>query len=497
MELREYQSKLIEESRQALGKTQRLLIVAPTGAGKTLVMAHKLRNFIEKGGSSSAVYVVHRRQLVEQTAAVLEKNGVPNGIVMAGYNTDYNNRVFVMSRDTYLRRRDWINLGRVSLLIFDEAHIGIDAQRRIAESLEAQYVLGYTATPITLNGPGMGSLYRGMVHGPGYMQLIELGHLVPTRWLVAKELDTSGLRVSRSTGDFVQEDVVNLVKGEVLADLYSVYAEHAGKRNVIFAPSVDIASTIAARLGSMGYRAAAIDWSTPSRERKRILQGFKNGVIEALVNVDVFSEGWDEPLVDTIILANPTKSLARHIQRIGRGMRPAPGKVYIRVIDLVGALRMHGTPEDIEGWELEEQRNPKEKPRIVPAVKRRGLCPRCKREMRGPVCECGFRADYIPTPADLTVVGRYVIEEHRGPREWTEDDKRLFYLQLLFYARKHNKKDGMAAHMYREKFGEWPPFKWRDYTPVPLTRDVEKYIKRRWIIWSKANSKPLWNMMKR
>lgn len=497
MGLREYQSRLIEESRQALGKSQRLLIVAPTGAGKTLIMAHKLQRFLEKGGNGSAVYVVHRRQLVEQTSGVLKANGVPNGIVMAGYNADYSSRVFVMSRDTYFRRRDWINLGQVSMLIFDEAHIGVDAQRRIAENLEAPFVLGYTATPITLSGPGMGSFYRNLLLGPTYMELIELGHLVPTRWLVAKELDTSGLRVSRSTGDYVQEDVVRLVRGEVLADLYSVYAEHAGRRNVIFAPSVDIASTIAARLGSMGYRAAAIDWSTPQRERQRILAEFKAGTIGALVNVDVFSEGWDEPLVDTIILANPTKSLARHIQRIGRGMRPAPGKLYVRVIDLVGALRMHGAPEDIEGWELEEQRDPKQKTQGGSPVKRRGLCPRCKREMKGPVCECGFRADYIPTPTDLTVVGRYVVEEQRGPREWTEEDKRLFYLQLLFYARKYGKKDGWAAHAYRERFGDWPPFAWRDYTPVPLTVDVEKYIKRRWILWSKASSKPLWNMRKR
>jgi len=489
--LRPYQQDLVERARKRVAAgAKRLLIVAPTGAGKTHILAHNMLSFLEKRRDGVALYVVHRRQLVEQTHALLTRLGLPATIVMAGYETDWSKRVFVVSRDTWNRRRDFLNFGEVPLLVFDEAHIGINSQKRIVKALEPEVVLGYTATPVSLSGPGMGALYQDIVVGPTYLDLIADGHLVPTRW-VSVQLDTSDLKVSKLTGDFVIDDVVRLVKGQVLADLYEAYGEYARERTVVFAPTVDIAWTVAARFGEMGIPAAVLDWATPPGERHRILRGFREGRIKIIVNVDVLSEGWDEPLVDTVILASPTRSLARYLQRVGRGMRPAEGKSEVLVIDLVGSLYMHGPPEDITGWTLEPERPDRRKPVGSDLVKRRGLCPMCKEEMKANPCpNCGFRASYRPAQADLEVIGARLgmVDEVDS-----ETLRVSFYRQLLGIARTYGKKDGWAAHAYREKYGEFPPFSWKALGPMEPGPKAQRWARRMFIKWAKR--RPLWQSM--
>ena len=489
--LRPYQQDLVERARRKVAAgAKRLLIVAPTGAGKTHILAHNMLSFLERRKDGVALYVVHRRQLVEQTHALLTRLGLPATIVMAGYDTDWSRRVFVVSRDTWNRRRDFLNFGEVPLLIFDEAHIGVNSQKRIVEALEPEVVLGYTATPISMSGPGMGALYQDIVVGPTYLDLIAEGHLVPTRW-VSVQLDTSDLKVSKLTGDFVIDDVVRLVKGQVLADLYEAYGEYARERTVVFAPTVDIAWTIAARFGEIGIPAATLDWATPPNERHRILRDFREGRIKIIVNVDVLSEGWDEPRVDTVILASPTRSLARYLQRVGRGMRPAEGKAEVLVIDLVGSLYMHGPPEDIKGWTLEPARPDRRKPVGSNLVKRRGLCPMCKEEMKTNPCpNCGFRASYMAEVRDLEVIGTRIglVDEVD-----TELIRVSFYRQLLGIARTYGKKDGWAAHAYREKYGEFPPFSWKNLGPMEPGPEAQRWARRMFIKWAKR--RPLWQSL--
>jgi len=484
--LRSYQNKLVEQARQKVAAgAGRLLIVAPTGAGKTHILAHNMLSFLERRKDGVALYVVHRRQLVEQTHALLTRLGLPATIVMAGYATDWSRRIFVVSRDTWIRRQKEISFDSVPLLIFDEAHIGINSQKRIVEALKPEVTLGYTATPVSMSGPGMGALYRDIVVGPTYLDLIAGGNLVPTRWVSAR-LDTSGLRVSRLTGDFVTDDVVRLVRGQVLADLYEAYGQYARERTVVFAPAVDIAWTIAARFGEMGICAAVLDWSTPTHERHRILSGFSEGRIKVIVNVDVLSEGWDEPRVDTIILASPTRSLARYLQRVGRGMRPADGKSEILVIDLVGSLYMHGPPEDIDGWQLEPERPDRQKPVGSDLVKRKGICPVCHNEMRTNPCpSCGFQASYRPSQVDLEVIGAKLAMVDEMEID-SEAFKVSFYRQLLGFARARNKKDGWAAHAYRDKYGEFPPFSWRELGPLEPGPEAQRWAKRMFIKWAKS-----------
>ncbi len=418
---------------------------------------------------------------------------MPATIVMAGHRTNFSKRIFVVSRDTWERRKGHLDFGPVGLIIFDEAHIGISAQKRIVEHLEPDVVLGYTATPVSTSGPGMGAMYEELVQGPSYGDLILEGHLVPTRYVAAR-LDTSGLRVG-SDGDYMTKEVVELVRGQVLADLYDAYGQYARERTVIFAPSVEIAWTIAARFGEMGVRAAVLDWATKPPVRREILSEFREGRIKVIVNVDVLSEGWDEPRVDTIILASPTRSLARYLQRVGRGMRPSPGKSDVLVIDLVGSVYEHGTPEDIEGWELEEERpNRKVNRPGHTLVKRKGLCPMCRAEMKDNRCKvCGFEAAYIPKPRELEVVGGKLEALWDSPLFHTEEVRQSFYRQLLGVARMYGKKDGWAAHAYKERYGEWPLWEWKELGPLMPSDDALRWT--RYLFIRFAKKRPVWGSM--
>lgn len=475
--------EIIESARNAVrnGK-KRILIVAPTGAGKTRILAEKARLSAERG--KVVLYIVHRRQLVEQTSAVFSRLGIPHSVIMAGYETDFSERIFIVSRDTWTRRgmHGGFPPDEVGLILYDEAHIAVERQRLIAEKYDRAVVVGYTATPTTLTGLPLGEFYEELIQGPNYVELQRMGFLVPGRYIVPKTLDMEGVRVSKSTNDYVAEDVQRVVKGQVLGDLWDALRQYGNGRTIIFLPSVDIAHSVASELGAAGYPAATLDWSTPDRERTRILEDFRNGRIMALCNVDVLSEGFDEPTVQTIILASPTRSTARYLQRVGRGMRPAPGKAFVTVVDMANQILEHGIPEDYEAWELErgnrKTRNNNNTGGIHFAKTR--VCQACGESFKGSrACpKCGWEVPRRYLPAELEVIPADFTELNIQYRDPIEQQKR-FYRALLEYARYKGWKDGWAAHMYRTRYGSWPPFAWRN-EDIDIPRDWRD-VARRWI----------------
>lgn len=443
-------------------------MVAPTGAGKTHILAHQIRAFIQGNPDpgATAIYVVHRRELVRQTHTVLHRLGVPSAVLMAGEDIDWSKRVFVISRDTLWRRKAFAKLRRVSLVIFDEAHIGVKKQKEIVRMVNPKVVLGYTATPISLSGPGMGALYETLVQGPTYQELIKEDYLVPTRFIPYEpSLELLNLPLGPD-GDYKLQEVIRLLRrGQVLEDPLKAYRKHIapGEPTIWFAPSVEIAEETARRLRDGGITAETISWRTPEEERKRIIQAFKAGKIKVLTNVDVFSEGWDAPEVRAIVLANPTRSLARYLQRVGRGMRPAPGKTYVKIVDLVGSVFLHGLPEAIEGWDLEPARVDRLADGLYAVVKRKPLCPKCRSRLREWGCpSCGWR------PMPQYAQSWYEILRGRLTNEIAilDERRKLFYAGLLYYCKKHGKSWRFASSLYKERFGISPPEEWR-WTVTP------------------------------
>ncbi len=438
-ELRPYQRALVEGIREAFTKTSRVLAVLPTGGGKTLVAAHIMRAALEKGRRVLAV--AHRRELVgqlraglaqalglspEEVPAYLPGEKVPEGAPFA-----------VGSIQTLARR----GAGRWDMVVVDEAHhLPADTYQDIVRG--GRWVLGFTATPVRADGRGLGEHFGALVQGPTISELIALGYLVPPRYLVPEEggWDTSRLPVRG--GDYAPREVEALAR-EVRLEVKVVeaYLEHLkGRPTVIFAAGVEHGRELAVRLRKAGVRAAFLDGETPLQERQEALGAFKRGDLEVLVNVALFTEGYDEPRISGILLARPTKSLGLYLQMIGRALRPFPGKADTLVVDATGVnYRAFGPVEAYTRWTLT-------KDEVSPEAVR------------------ASSSSSAPRRAGVRVVEGTGRLKEVSPEELGE--RKAFYLGLLWYARQRGFRDGWAYYRYLERFGEKPLWAWREEEPA-------------------------------
>jgi len=439
-----------------------VLITSPTGSGKTRILAYKLQAAQNMG--FVAWYVVHRRQLVHQTSRVLTDLGIPHTKVMAGEETTHEHGIYVISRDTYTRRKAWINIGSPALIVFDEAHIALKIQAEIAADFPRAVVVGYTATPTTMKGPAMGDVYQTLIQGPTYTELIKDGYLVRPEYWEAVRVDTSQFEVSRATGDYVQSGLERwLKKGEVIGSAVDAWHRIAAdKATVIFAPGVAASKHVAHEFYKAGVPAAHIDWSTPEEERNRYLGMLADGRIKVVVNADLLSEGYDMPQMEAVMFLAPTKSPARYLQRLGRALRRHPGKEKAIVIDHAGVLREHGLHTDWEEWELEHRKTrakkKKEKAKLTSA--KSIVCPGCGYVFEASsICpQCGFRLTHSEDKKPLIELPGEVRKATGG---FDEADAKRFYSELLAVAATKGYKPGWAAHAYEKKYKRYPRREWK------------------------------------
>jgi DNA repair protein RadD len=142
--------------------------------------------------------------------------------------------------------------------------------------------------------------------------------------------------------------------GRIVGDCIEQYRQHADHRPAIaFCVSIKHAEDVAVRFRSAGYRAVCVHGGTPKDERDAAIAGLADGSVEVLTSCDLISEGLDVPVVGAVILLRPTKSLVLYIQQVGRGMRPAPGKDALIVLDHVNNTLVHGLPDLERCWTLD------------------------------------------------------------------------------------------------------------------------------------------------
>src|SRR5262249_15296332 len=144
-----------------------------------------------------------------------------------------------------------------------------------------------------------------------------------------------------------------------------------GGRALVFVWSLVASEALAQAFTDAGTPAAHVDGDTPAAERARAMAAFRAGDLRVLCNVDLFGEGLDVPAVDAVFLLRPTDSLGLYLQQCGRGLRPAPGKPFVRIFDHIGNWTRHGLPDEARAWSLDGQ--PKQK-KAEPAGRR---CARC------------------------------------------------------------------------------------------------------------------------
>jgi superfamily II DNA or RNA helicase len=446
------------------------------------------------------LFLVHRRELVQQASRKLYDVGLDHGIIAAGFPVRSDQLVQVASISTLHRRavRSCIMLmPEAELLVIDEAHHGLARTwRRIIDAYPDTTVLGLTATPCRADGRGLGTLFESLVECPGIRELIEQGYLVPTRVFAPTKPDLEGIRTI--AGDFDEEQLEQrLDKPVLVGDIVTHWHRLAARlRTVVFAISRAHAVHLRDEFARSGVVACYLDGDTPAQERDSILANLKKGTIEVVVNVGVLSEGWDQPQVQCIVLARPTKSFGLYRQIVGRGLRPAPGKDHLLVLDHAGATHMHQPVETDVIWTLSE----KERARPAPptgggsgASRRLVDCPECSAIFwQAQACPaCGWRR---------RIAARAVVEVQDGDlvllqggrahkAAYTDLDKRNFHRQLLAIRNERGYQRGWVAHTYRKKFEAWPPGGWGDDEPLPPSNEVRAYARSRLIAYQRGRQK--------
>jgi DNA repair protein RadD len=333
------------------------LIVLPTGAGKSLVIAALARETLAETPLARVVIVTHSRELVAQNFSELTRAWpeAPAGIFSAGLRRrEAGAQVLVCGIQSVADRLDAV--GPRDLVIVDEAHlIPRAAETRYGRFLAGlrrrtpgMRVAGFTATPYRLDSgrldEGPHRLFSAIAYEADTFDLIRQGFLAP---LVSKatltQLDVSG--VGRRAGDYSPGELEAAVNRDAITRAaVAELAEYGRSRRAWLAFCAGLAHAEAVRdaVRAEGYPCETVSGETPRRERDRIVAAFRSGHIRCLTSVGVLGTGFNVPEVDLVALLRPTRSTGLYVQQVGRALRCAPGKTDALILDYAGLVRMHG-----------------------------------------------------------------------------------------------------------------------------------------------------------
>lgn len=385
MQLRSYQTDIIERTRAEMKAGHKsILIQAPTGAGKTALTVEMLRSASEKGMRS--IFINHRRELIRQSSKAFAKVNVHHGIISANFQPDPRALIQVASIQTLQHR-----IGKIAEPIFfvwDECHhVAAGSWEKIFRMFPDAFHVGLSATPIRLDGQGLGKFFSVMVEGPSVAWLIEHGFLSKYRLIVPKGISTQGLHTRM--GEFVHDELVNLVnKPSITGNAIREYEKKcAGRRALGFAVSIEHSKYVVSQFNARGIPARHVDGDTPSDERDETLHDFQEGRVKIVFNCQLFGEGVDLPAVEGLIDLAPTLSLSSAMQRWGRVLRTHPGKECAIILDHAQNVIRHGLPDEERDWYLHGDGYKKKKDEPNLSVK---VCPQCfaAQPARNAACEC-------------------------------------------------------------------------------------------------------------
>jgi len=367
MKLRYYQEEAVDATFDWL-HTQNTypLIVLPTGSGKTIVFANIIKRLFDHTGGCRILILAHRQELITQARNKLLSVWpcAPCGVLAASIKEfDSQAPIVIASRDTIASQKRLEAAGHFDYIIVDEAHhVGPDKSsryRKIFDHFEStQYyaprIFGVTATPYRM---GQGFIYGLEDHffgGVSYQisipQLIKDGYLCRLSAFKVDDqavIDASTARVKFKGGDYREADLEKLaMEDDTMVSIISDWINKAYSKgrmsSVFFCVTVAHANKMCMLLQNAGVAAEVVTAETPSDVREQILEDFENGVINALCNVAVLTEGWDAPRTDCIALLRPTKSLGLYVQICGRGMRTWGDKKDCMLLDYGENMNRHG-----------------------------------------------------------------------------------------------------------------------------------------------------------
>ena len=392
--LRNYQREMLGRINKAWVDHRSVMVQMPTGTGKTVLLAEVIRSQMRDerffdlkvqsdlrveremrderlemrderffdlkvqsdlrveremrdGNSKGILIVAHRRELIEQIRQTLETFGLSQEWV----RVESIQKLYSHFGDS----PRW----EPQLVIVDEAHHAVaKTYRMLWEKWPEAKFLGLTATPCRMNGTGFTDLFDVLLQSWTIQEFIDKGWLsdfeyvsvTPDNMLVER---IHGLKKRGVDGDYQTKEMATVMDTpESIAHLYNSYEQYvSGKKGIVYAISREHAQHIADYYQERGVSCAVIDAKTPAEERRRLVSDYRNNGLKVLINVDIFSEGFDVPEVEFIQLARPTLSLSKYLQQVGRGMRALPHKECVVILDQVGMYQTFGLPTEDRDWE--------------------------------------------------------------------------------------------------------------------------------------------------
>lgn len=349
MQLRPYQQDCLSTlAHRYLSGGRRLLVSLPTGTGKTVIFSQFPRFFRMK---RRLLVLAHRKELLDQALdkfrAVDDTLSV--GIEQAGRSAG-DARVIVASVQTLQGKRlESLDPDQFYLVVVDEAHHAVaPSYKQIFSHLgllapgSPKLLVGFTATPRRGDRRALGEVFEEIAYSKGIEEMIRDGFLCPIRgWRVRSRVNLDGVKVR--AGDFVESALANVVdnapRNDLLIGAYRKLA--ANRRCIAFCVNVAHAQHVASAFQSAGLRARAVWGAMPPDERAQVLEDLSRGKVDVVTNCNVLTEGFDEPSIDCVLMARPTRSLALYVQMVGRGTRLHPGKNDLLVIDIADNSRKH------------------------------------------------------------------------------------------------------------------------------------------------------------
>lgn len=352
IKLHQYQKEAITNIRKEFKNGKKsVLLVMPTGSGKTYSFSYIAKLAAEKG--SRVLILVHRVELLRQSSNSIKHFDIEHGLINPKYTPNLHASVQVASVQTLVNRLERIN--PPDLIIVDEAHHATAGSwRKVIDYFPMAKVLGVTATPIRGDGKGLNSMFDCLVMGPQISELIDMGFLVkPVIYAPPKKIDLSEVKIVR--GDYDKQEIVNIMdKPTITGDAVQHYKKLcSGVPAVVFCVSVIHAENVAEQFRLAGYTSYSVDGSMDDSVRSRILNGLGDGSIQVVTSCDLISEGTDIPAIGCAILLRPTYSKSLYLQQVGRALRISKGKKEAIILDHVGNVMEHGFPDDEQQWTLD------------------------------------------------------------------------------------------------------------------------------------------------
>ena len=401
IELFDYQEDMKSRIEKALCLHRSVMAQMPTGTGKTVLLASVVESFLREHSNCKVWIVAHRRELVSQIRETIERvfsKITPSLFTIKEGSTSHPDPLSSGAREeTAPPRRSeplrskvggpskvspdclsasafnvpikavsiqWLSKHydeieeEPGMIVIDEAHHALaKTYKEMWERFPKAKFLGLTATPCRLNGKGFTDLFDVLVQSWDVPEFISKGRLATYDFVSIKSDGVTqrlidSLQKRGADGDYQNKEMDMLLNKKPSIERLYRSLEEFGKdrKGIVYAINISHAQKIAKLYQEHGVKAIAIDSKTPATERQQDIEAFKKGDIQVLVNVDIFSEGFDCQDVEFVQLARPTLSLAKYLQMVGRGLRVAKGKKNCVIIDNVGLYRVFGLPSQVWNW---------------------------------------------------------------------------------------------------------------------------------------------------